>query len=802
MSAQSEAESWLEANLAGQPTDQACADGLSLDQDEIFQASKRSKRESTKTSVTESAHLINASGTLHASAQTESNKDVHANGWSGTYSEKEWLAWEEKQLEASWWKNCLFDSFDFKSDEEQSIMEKLRQSCEVRCSEEDAMASSAGDEPQSVTSRMVCAAVRQVEPRLEPVHTGTMLIGLDSLRIARLTAIIKAQSGCMITVSEVRNSRTVAELAKVVASAEAAPPSDASHDAYSDFDSEYAVWFSPAQCTPMGHWVLRKHGEIDLVAARNATRQLTDRHSALRAELIEPMRYLSLLDYSASIWTLYGSLMNLSSFPLAHKLRRCISWSLTKTWPRVRCRAREQLYSKQYHDSVPFEVVRIDDGQADLEHQLQESRHSLKLPYVVMVYNMHCHIADVWAYKLGHDHGQFTILRRGAADLVYIDVHSGEWGPLVSNHSPSWQAPPHGFPSLFFVPLSNGSVAWLRLERADELRVLYRHGKERSDKHYHMVAFRAAPQRERPCPATVVSFLTICMMHHLGDGNCFMPLSQDLLALYEDECSCKASPAPLPVFNGLEVLQQRLFDTILYRQGPNRASLRGVQFRYRGRGYGHGLAVEPGMTAALMCAAAKYHVPFDITLLALLMCAIARADRTEVVEWTLYVPMRDGMTEASMVGLFADWRDLSMNVDFELATVLGSVLQLSHTIQHRRWSVFNALRKPERTVVNMQVLQVEQRNGFKQIGEHGFWGGDTFKKRQSRGDSMEFTKQAISASIEQISDLTWWIGISVGADVRPPPWMRCFITSFKELLNAFLAEPLAKVHLPILDTAS
>lgn len=103
---------------------------------------------------------------------------------------------------------------------------------------------------------------------MEPVHTWTMLIGLDSLRIARLTAVIKVQSGCQITVSAVRNVKTVAELTKVVESAEAAPPVDASHEKVSDVVSEYAVWFSPAQCTSMGHWVLRKQGEIDLAAAK------------------------------------------------------------------------------------------------------------------------------------------------------------------------------------------------------------------------------------------------------------------------------------------------------------------------------------------------------------------------------------------------------------------------------------------------------------------------------------------------------------------------------------------------------
>merc|ERR1712149_36500 len=100
--------------------------------------------------------------------------------------------------------------------------------------------------------------------------------------------------------------------------------------------------------------------------------------------------------------------------------------------------------------------------------------------------------------------------------------------------------------------------------------------------------------------------------------------------------------------------------------------------------------------AAINCAAVHYHFPLDVVLLALVTLAMARADNIDLVEVTLYAPMRDGAAEAMMVGLFTDWRDLCIGVDFELATTLGTMLQISHKIQHRRWTVFNALRKPER----------------------------------------------------------------------------------------------------------
>lgn len=302
----------------------------------------------------------------------------------------------------------------------------------------------------------------------------------------------------------------------------------------------------------------------------------------------------------------------------------------------------------------------------------------------------------------------------------------------------------------------------------------------------------------------MVSFVTISLMHFVGDGNCWMPLAQDLLSLYEVECGFADPPHGAALRNGLENLQQRLFDTLMCRPTPNRASLRGLVWKYHGKGYGHGLALEPGLVKPMVLAAANHHVPFDITLMAMTMCAVAHADNSEMVEWTLYVPMRDGMSEGSMIGLFADWRDIALNVDFELATVLGCALQLNHIIQHRQWSVFNALRKPERTVVNVQVLEVEPRGGFKQIGEHGWWGGDRFKQnsrqQNQRGDKLGFAKQAITINIEQIADATWYIHIGVGADIRPPSWMRRFVASFQELSQNWLFNPLGKVHCPLPDT--
>merc|ERR1719456_1682324 len=98
-------------------------------------------------------------------------------------------------------------------------------------------------------------------------------------------------------------------------------------------------------------------------------------------------------------------------------------------------------------------------------------------------------------------------------------------------------------------------------------------------------------------------------------------------------------------------------------------------FRYHGGGYGYTFCFQPGATAALTMASSRYHIPLDVLLLGLVVCSVAAADEADLVDFTLYSPMRDAPAEAMMIGLFADWRDLAVRVDFELATVLGTMMQ-------------------------------------------------------------------------------------------------------------------------------
>merc|ERR1711937_293254 len=112
--------------------------------------------------------------------------------------------------------------------------------------------------------------------------------------------------------------------------------------------------------------------------------------------------------------------------------------------------------------------------------------------------------------------------------------------------------------------------------------------------------------------------------------------------------------------------------------------------------------------------------------------------------------MRDGPTEGMMVGLFSDWRDLSFSVDFEFATTLGTIMQIAHKVQHRQWTMWNCLRHPERTFVNMQPLDFEQRAGLVNLGENLWDGGDKLKKQPiTRAPELERVQAPAKFMINQ-----------------------------------------------------
>lgn len=140
---------------------------------------------------------------------------------------------------------------------------------------------------------------------------------------------------------------------------------------------------------------------------------------------------------------------------------------------------------------------------------------------------------------------------------------------------------------------------------------------------------------------------------------------------------------------------------------------------------------------------------------------------------------------------------MAVSLDFQLSTVLGTLLQLVYIVQHRQWKPFNALAKPERTVINVQPLDMEKRSHFKHLGENLWLGGDQLHQgAPRRPHTMEQGRQPLTVNIEQQDEDTWWILIDVGHREHPPSWTRCFSAGLHRALDAFLTEPLALVHNP------
>merc|ERR1711920_748713 len=156
--------------------------------------------------------------------------------------------------------------------------------------------------------------------------------------------------------------------------------------------------------------------------------------------------------------------------------------------------------------------------------------------------------------------------------------------------------------------------------------------------------------------------------------------------------------------------------------------------------------------------------------------------------------MRDGLAETTMIGLFSDWRDMVFGVDLDHATVLGTFLQIDFAVQHRKWVPFNALRKPERTIVNMQPIDMETRSHFEHMGENMWRGGDKFVQGPpQRSSEMEMGRQPLTVNIEQQDKTTWWILIDCGNNERPASWTRHFGASIRRTLHDFMFDPLALV---------
>merc|ERR1719401_2489859 len=119
------------------------------------------------------------------------------------------------------------------------------------------------------------------------------------------------------------------------------------------------------------------------------------------------------------------------------------------------------------------------------------------------------------------------------------------------------------------------------------------------------------------------------------------------------------------------------------------------------------------------------------------------------------------------------------------------MFHLLYVIQNRQWTPFNALRKPERTIVNIQPLDMEPRSHFTHLGENLWHGGDKLGDRKyGRPEKMDWGRQPLTFNIEQQDSTTWWIMVDIGNNERPPLWTRHFIVALRQAFNDLLFNPL------------
>ncbi|CAJ1342122.1 unnamed protein product [Effrenium voratum] len=162
---------------------------------------------------------------------------------------------------------------------------------------------------------------------------------------------------------------------------------------------------------------------------------------------------------------------------------------------------------------------------------------------------------------------------------------------------------------------------------------------------------------------------------------------------------------------------------------------------------------------------------------------------------TLYVPMRDGDLNDAMVGLFSDWRDLTVPCSSSVS-LLGFCLDLADTIRNRRWAMFDPAQNSRSILVNILPLdeQVRGEQQFLQTRAHEYG-----NRRQSRCDRRRSYKcpqghRPMRLTLEQEAPDAWWISLDLNADCYPTAWCRSFAKNLKRILQDLRSRP----QLPVL----
>ncbi|CAD7945106.1 unnamed protein product [Amoebophrya sp. A25] len=351
-------------------------------------------------------------------------------------------------------------------------------------------------------------------------------------------------------------------------------------------------------------------------------------------------------------------------------------------------------------------------------------------------------------------------------------------------------------------------------------------------------------------PWDCLSFLSVQVYHSVGDLFTYYPVFKTLLECYETRekefrllddqkvasststfadvtkhlfnhkvNNILASDEPTFSMQDLEARLHRGFDMDDPGAQVGCSIAENAQkYSMRGQGLcpvnGNGLATTifiSGMEAQILKKlSAFYQIPREPLLHGIFLVAEARASGQELVESTLFMLHRDGEEDNNRVGLYSDWRDLTIQVPKESATVLGTVQQLHNKIRNREWRLFNPVAYADRTVVNYNVLDPAPRGShvakFQRILDEDFRvpkgvAGGHRRKLRDQDERMQMDCQ-MKLNFHQDTADVWRVDIRIddskagsGGDHRESViWMHKFKFSVVDAFWALMQDPAAKVH--------
>lgn len=654
-----------------------------------------------------------------------------------------------KEYDDRWWEQQTRDVIDLHTTP--SNYDVLRQ---------DSPKSSA---PAKPTNAAGARLLQLLEPHLGgfPPSSTTSLAGVDSLAVMSLCRALRmAMPNLTLRPLEVFECGTVGDLLSVVesmASGNSAPEAHAEERLHEDAEGQLAgarrpraIWFAPGQYTGTCKWLYGCHGLLDEDVFRTAAARLIARHESLHAEVCDGTEVgLELVRFLKETLTLHVALRpEVDSMvarlpqrarsvvgPALGKVQRLVAWALKQSWPKS-----QQIRLTQEFLDERIKVFRCQSWR-EVDETSQRFRDEFTPPFIIALY-----LLEKPPYFCG------------IVDPAFRRTEEG------SPHQ--WGAP--------------------------------------------------------------TSFVQFIVSHAYSDGYTGVPLIQDLGALYANAEGRSAEQVPLaalPYGRSFDVLQERFFAAVDGEPKwakPDQMSLRATCFdgpwapRRHPWCYNHEVLLETGAVASLQQSAKNCGLPFDVALLSLVLASTFRAaaicgshlvpasagENAEAAAMadgsvmslplTLYAPLRDGDLNDAMVGLFSDWRDLTVACNGQ-TTLLGLCLDVADMIRNRRWVVFDPIQNSEHILVNILPLDEQPRGPrhFRQTRAHEYGNRRTSRSRERK--AWKGPHRPMRITLEQEAPDAWWISLDINADRFSTSWCRSFVRCLRDCLSELAQKPLEPV---------